>query len=156
MRQCIVHSVRFCFHLCVCSGLKVSPGSAIFRCEDHGNTAEKIFKFSCWQEDVVFLPSVFYRLSRCRGCYGYVTALVYRQLWDNAGSSVLQWYTTSTVPYRLKLEFTLIPPPKEVLQQISSRADVFLCSIRQTGIGQCCSEALLPFSFPSARLLTLS
>lgn len=46
-------------------------------------------------------------VSRCRGCYGYVTALVYVQLGDNAGRIVL-WYMVH-YHFKLNVKFTQIP-----------------------------------------------
>ena len=73
-------------------------GPAIFRYEGHSNTAGRIFKLSCQRWILLCsCPRIrIQRLSRCRGCYGYVTALVYVQLWDNTGRDCPEIYPLIT------------------------------------------------------------
>lgn len=89
-------------------------------------------------------------LSRCRGCYGYVTALVYVQLWDNAGRIVL-WYTAH-YRFKLRVKFTQIPLKRR--SRFHPKLAFPVCSVRLTGLGQCSSEKTrLPSPTPPSPLL---
>ena len=112
-------------------------GPAIFRYEGHSSTAGRILKLSCQRWILLCsCPRIrIQRLSRCRGCYGYVTALVYVQLWDNTGRDCPVIYPLITFFFFfLPSNFTSnLPLSTQSASQISSKADVFLRSVRQTG-----------------------
>ena len=119
-------------------------GPAIFRYEGHSSTAGRILKLSCQRWILLCsCPRIrIQRLSRCRGCYGYVTALVYVQLWDNTGRDCPVIYPLITFFFFFFLQTShqicLYRPkaPRRFHPKLT-----FSCAASgRQGLGQCSSE----------------
>ena len=126
-------------------------GPAIFRYEGHSNTAGRIFKLSCQRWILLCsCPQIrIQRLSRCRGCYGYVTALVYVQLWDNTGRDCPEIYPLITFFFFFKLSHQIQPRSNQSAFADFVQSWRFLRSVRQTGARAMQQwETLLPSPIP--------
>lgn len=126
-------------------------GPSIFRYEGHSNTAERNFKSSCHRQ-ILLYPCPRFRiqcLSRCRGCYGYITALVYVKLWDSTGWIVL-WYT---IHYYLKRNAKFTQIPLKLHSRFHPKHDVSWAASGRQGSGNAAVKTRLSSPTPPSPLL---